>query len=335
VAIQDDERSVDLLENVIDSAPNAMLVVDLDGSITMANAMVSDLFGWNPSSLLGRPIEELVPEAFRELNQVHREDYLEAPSPRPGERRHLSGLRADGSTFLVEVALNTVRVRGKTRVIAVVRDVTARVDAENDLRREQTWKALLEDRARIARDLHDGVIQEIFSAGLKLAAVESMVSGRGAEIVGDVIKRLDACIQELRDAVFSLHTRFGASNFPSLVHDAATVLGFEPVLVLTGDVALLDDELSAELDAVIRECLTNVGRHARATKASVNVHIDHDEVLVRISDDGVGPSHLADDPGTGLRSMSERAKRRQGEFAVSSTAHGGTTVEWRVPTAPS
>jgi PAS domain S-box-containing protein len=335
VAIEDGDRSVDLLENVIDSAPSAMLVVALDGSITMANAMVSDLFGWSPSSLLGRPIEDLVPEAFRELSLVHREDYSEAKSPRPSERRPLSGLRADGSTLLVDVAFSTVRVDSKTRVIAVMRDVTARTDAENDLRKEQTWKALLEDRARIARDLHDGVIQEIFSAGLRLAAVESMVSGRGAEIVADVIKRLDACIQDLRDAVFSLHTRFGESDFPSLVHDAATLLGFEPVLVINGDVARLDDELSAELDAVIRECLTNVGRHAHATKASVNVHIDHDEVVVRISDDGIGPSHLADDPGTGLRSMSERAKRRHGEFAVSSAAHGGTTVEWRVPTAPS
>ncbi|HEX2421154.1 MAG TPA: PAS domain S-box protein, partial [Acidimicrobiia bacterium] len=207
MAIEDGDRSVDLLEIVFDSAPNAMLVVALDGSITMANAMVSDLFGWSPSSLLGRPIEDLVPEAFRELSLVHREDYLEAKSPRPSERRPLSGLRADGSTLLVDVAFSTVRVDSKTRVIAVMRDVTARIDAENDLRKEQTWKALLEDRARIARDLHDGVIQEIFSAGLKLAAVESMVSGRGAEIVADVIKRLDACIQDLRDAVFSLHTR--------------------------------------------------------------------------------------------------------------------------------
>ena len=323
--------TLELLTRVFDSVSNGILVVTAEGVITLANAAIFDLFGWSPADLVGEPIERLIPEHLLEVHREHRTGYVDNPSARPmGHGRLLHARRVDGSMFLTEVALSPTQLDGEMHVIAVVRDITARVDAEEVARHEKALQAVSDDRMRLARDLHDAVIQNLFAAGLVVANVSSTVDPQVAETLSRVVDMLDESIRHLRGAVFELHSRREREGeLEKIVVEAERVLGFQPDLEIEGDLDAIPPRLREDLAAVIRESLSNIARHARATQASVAVTIE-DTLMVQISDDGVGMG--SDDvAGTGLRSITERAERRGGQARFESTPGGGTTVLWRAP----
>jgi signal transduction histidine kinase len=183
---------------------------------------------------------------------------------------------------------------------------------------------------RIARDLHDSVIQELFAAGLTLAGIEASVGAPFDETITEVIERLDGGMRRLREAVFGLHGRRGARDIPILVKEAGRILGFEPDLTVVGDEVEMPDALWGDIDKVIRECLTNVARHSGATEASVRVSLTPDEVTVKVTDNGRGLEGRSES-GTGFRSLEERAATRGGVLEVGESAAGGATISWRVP----
>ena len=145
--------------------------------------------------------------------------------------------------------------------------------------------ALLDDRDRIARDMHDHVIQRLFATGLSLqsagrVATQPIVQARLDEAVDD----LDAAIKEIRHAIFELHQPVSLlsprEELDRLVASYATGLGFAPDLVVEGEVADLDPALRSDVLAVVREGLSNVSRHAQASNAGLRVVIDDEEVSV-------------------------------------------------------
>lgn len=332
LAILDELDDRTLFRLIVESTASGIVVTDADGRIGMVNSAAAELFGWDAADLLGRPVEELVPEAHREAHRRQRSDYVERPAVRPmGEGRLLEGLRADGASFIVEVGLSPIVLDGSVHAVATVRDITDRVDAEALARREEAWRAVLQDRSRIARDLHDGVIQELFAAGLTLANVASASGDDATRTLEGVIERLDDSIRRLRSAVFQLHPRGPRQDLRRIVEDAASVLGFEPDLVITGDPSSLDPALRADVESVMRECLSNIAHHARASSASIHVTISDGEVSVQVVDDGVGIGSERPSSGMGLRSLEERAVHRGGEARFHPSPEGGTSVLWRVP----
>ncbi|MFC8765431.1 GAF domain-containing sensor histidine kinase [Streptomyces sp. NPDC057193] len=211
-----------------------------------------------------------------------------------------------------------------------------------DRRRDAEQVVLLEDRDRIARDLHDLAIQRLFATGMTLQSARRFVehpeaADRLARAIGD----LDATIKIIRSTIFSLrdHDTFGTapklrSRIVKAVESAAPTLGFTPALRMEG---LLDTdvphEVADEVIAVIGEALTNVARHARARGAEVAVVADDGVLTVTVSDNGVGIPEGR--PHGGLRNLSERAERLGGSLSVVARAEprNGTVLEWRVPLA--
>lgn len=199
---------------------------------------------------------------------------------------------------------------------------------------------LLEDRSRIARDLHDHVIQRLFAAGLDLqSAARVVIDDTSKALIDRQIDTLDTAIAEIRTAIFALGpTRVGES--PSVRHRIIDLLAElsglfpeTPRLTFTGPVDLMvADDLGHDLLAVVREGLTNVARHADATHVSVRIAIADDTLNTEITDDGVGirPSNRS----SGLANLTARAERWQGALSVLPGDTGGTVLVWTAALAP-
>ncbi|HEX7113273.1 MAG TPA: PAS domain S-box protein [Mizugakiibacter sp.] len=133
-----------VLRQVLDSAPDAMLIVDADGLIQYWNAEAEKLFGYREDAIRGRPVETLVPARLAEAHRGHRDRYMQHPQRRPmGIGMELRGVRRDGSEVPIEVSLNSVTIGGGAYVIASVRDIGAKLRAEEDRRRLRQQEMLL------------------------------------------------------------------------------------------------------------------------------------------------------------------------------------------------
>lgn len=198
--------------------------------------------------------------------------------------------------------------------------------------------ALLHERERIARDLHDTVIQRLFATGLSLQGAARLAARP------EVADRIQAAVEDLDDTVRHIRTViFGLEASQSKVSDvrqqvmvltgeAAGSLGFDPRVVFDGPVdATVDETTAPELLATLREALSNVARHAAASRVDVEVTAGEDLVLV-VEDDGRGFGGPAGDgSGHGLRNMQTRAEALGGHFEVTTADSGGTKLEWRIP----
>ncbi|MEV0590731.1 sensor histidine kinase [Nonomuraea cavernae] len=206
-----------------------------------------------------------------------------------------------------------------------------------DTRKDAERLGLLEDRDRIAKDLHDVVIQRLFAIAMTLMSTVRLVehpeaSGR----LQHAIDELDETIRQIRSTIFALQGAHQASG-PSLraqvvelVEGARGHLGFMPGLRMEGQLDNRVPEAIAEhLLAVLREALSNVVRHARASKSEVSVEVAGEILTLIVRDDGVGLS--ADGRRSGLRNLEERATGLGGSFEITTPDTGGTTLRWQVP----
>jgi len=296
------------------------------------------LFGYDRDDLLGRSVDDLLPDRFRGDHADHRSRYRTAPRTRPmGVGLELNGRRADGSEFPVEISLSPLATPTGTLVVAVVRDITDRVTADERLRAAELELHTLADRERIARDLHDVVIQQLFASGMALQSVWSRIGDpEVAQRVTAVVDDLDRTIREIRTLIFGLQQPQARGSgkrarILDVIADERGALGFEPRVTLDGPIESMPDETLDELLPTLREALSNVARHARASSVSVTIGVGPD-ISLSVDDDGCGIGVEASAHGNGLRNMRERAARLGGTCAVARRPNGGTTVEWRVPT---
>ncbi|HET9075713.1 MAG TPA: PAS domain S-box protein [Acidimicrobiales bacterium] len=194
------------------------------------------------------------------------------------------------------------------------------------------------EHERIARDLHDTVIQRLFGLGMRLQAAERLADPVVGERIRSTVDSIDDVIREIRETIFDLNRPAAADGRPNLrghmrdiVGDSTESLGFKPRLAFRGPVeAVIDEELYGPLGAVLREALSNAGRHAKARAVDVVLDVSEGWVTLSVSDDGVGfsPGPAA---GHGLENMQARALQLGGEFTVLPRQPAGTLVQWRVP----
>ncbi len=194
--------------------------------------------------------------------------------------------------------------------------------------------AVFEDRDRIARDLHDLVIQRLFATGLGLQGlVPHLRGGPEANRLEGYVDDLDATIRDIRSAIYSLHAsdRSGDRTHGLLEHllqESAEPLGIRPQLSVAGPIdTVVDADLRADLLAVVREALSNVARHAGAHVVKVRVEASGEALLLTVDDDGSG---LPAEPGrrSGLSNMQHRALRHGGDVQLQESPLGGTRVVW-------
>ena len=329
------EHDAERFWRIIEAAPDGFVMVDLTGMIVLVNAQTERLFGYDRAELVGQPVEMLLPGPVRSTHVVERDRYIVHPHTRAmGIGLDLVGLHRGGHEFPVEVSLSPL---DDESIIAVVRDVRARRDAEALLRSAEEHVRLLEDRDRIARDLHDHVIQRLFAAGMALEGAvgrsdDADVNARVTSVVDD----LDDTIRQLRSVIFDLQDRGRdrsvglRSELLGVVADARPALGHEPRVRFVGPIDTMGDAVSEHVLAVLREALTNVGRHAQASATDVHVVATADEFVLDITDDGVGPPETPS-VGDGLRNLERRAAELGGTLAFGPGPNGGSRFHWRIP----
>jgi signal transduction histidine kinase len=200
------------------------------------------------------------------------------------------------------------------------------------LQRDHT---LTEDRDRIARDLHDSIIQRLFAVGLSLQGTARLAERpEVVSRIGDAIDKLDETIRQLRTAIFDLEVTINKDGFRpkvmDLLHELSPVLGSHPQVTFSGpvDTAVFGTNADHAL-ATLREALTNVAKHAGASDVVITINAGDDLRMV-VADDGRG---MAGEPGSGLglKNMRNRAERLGGGLDLGTSREGGTRLIWHIP----
>jgi signal transduction histidine kinase len=204
-------------------------------------------------------------------------------------------------------------------------------------RRETEQLGLFRDRDRIARDLHDTVIQRLFATGMQLeSSMRFMTGPEASQRVQSAVSDLDKTIKEIRSTIYSLQRSDRSSSnslrarIVELIEELTPALGFTPNLRLEG---LVDTRVATNVGEnllpVLREALSNTARHAKADRADVSLVVDDHWVTLTVTDDGVGLT--ADGHRSGLANLDARARTLGGTFTAQGAPEGGTEVSWRVP----
>jgi signal transduction histidine kinase len=210
-----------------------------------------------------------------------------------------------------------------------------------EARREHERLAVYEDRDRIARDLHDLVIQRLFATGMMLQGV-SRLEGvpDAAEVrVSRAVDELDETIKEIRQTIFALHepvegpTSSARGRVLREISQSASLLGFEPAVRFAGPVdSMLTPDSTDQLIAALREALTNAAKHAAARKVEVVVQIDRGQVDLVVTDDGVGIDDVGPGRRSGVANIAVRAQELGGSCRLERVSDaGGTRLTWSVP----
>jgi signal transduction histidine kinase len=201
--------------------------------------------------------------------------------------------------------------------------------------------AVYEDRDRLARDLHDTVIQRLFAVGLSLQGLAGRAaSGDIAARLEEAILDIDETIRQLRSSIFELGSagigRGVRDSVLSLLRELDPVVGFEVQVSFDGPVdSAIPDPVAENLLATVREAVTNIGRHAQASHASVSLSVQDGECRLQVADNGRGFATTEEsEGGLGLPNLRRRAEKLQGCLVIESPDAGGTILTWQVPISP-
>jgi signal transduction histidine kinase len=249
-------------------------------------------------------------------------------------------LRARGSVIGV---LASVRVAGATpldtatqAMMEAFADQAALALQLADNQRRMRELDVLSDRDRIARGLHDHVIQRLFAVGLSLQG--TVQRARVPEIksrLTDTIDDVQGIVQDIRHSIFDLqsNTTADSSKYRKHLHgivvDMTADTGLRTTVRLAGPVTVLAPPLSDDVEAVLREAVSNVVRHAAASTVAVELHVK-DDVTIEVTDDGAGvPADIS--RRSGLANLAARAENAGGSFSVTNRPEGGTVLRWAAP----
>jgi len=197
--------------------------------------------------------------------------------------------------------------------------------------------AVYEDRDRMARDLHDTVIQRLFALGLTLQGMAARLPASTANQLGGAVAEIDRVIAQVRSTIYELgmgdDSRGIRDDITNLTRELQPVVGCEVDVMFEGPLdATINEQVLEHLLATIREALTNIGKHAHATRASVSVLADGTSCRLTITDDGVGiTGEPSGSGGLGLPNLRRRAEKLHGTLAVDDVPGGGTQLTWTVP----
>jgi signal transduction histidine kinase len=223
------------------------------------------------------------------------------------------------------------------RLVALVQASTAAREVEV-AHAERRLARLVEERARIRDDLHDNVIQEIFAASMALQSIAERLADSG--VAGEIVRQvqaLDATTERIRGLISDLPTgRENPESMPlpkrlvAIVDSVTAALRCLPVVRFIGPVdAAVSGELALDLEAVLREALSNVARHAAAGTVEVRVTVGDGRLVLDVVDDGRGLGRPT--RRSGLNNMARRAQRHGGALRLSTPERGGTRLSWDVP----
>ncbi len=344
----------DRYHRTIESVMDAIVAVDASHDVLLFNPAAERMFGVAAADVIGKPLSQLIPQRAREAHALHMDRFMgtQGASRAMAGNMEITGLRADGTEFPIESTISQTLIEGKPQLTAVLRDITQRRRAEENLREMnrqlRSLSASLQDvreqeRTRIAMELHDDLGQQL--TGLKLEL--SWLSGRvkeGRQATADQI----AAMRRLLDTAIASVRRIATELRPLILDDLgfgeavawqtaefSKRSGLEITLDLQAQALVKDDVLATALFRIVQESLTNVVRHAHATSVKVHLSSDGADLTLTVADNGTGIAAGRTGSGIGLVSMRERATALGGQLKIAGVPGAGTTIEVTLPLARS
>jgi PAS domain S-box-containing protein len=328
------------VRQLLDNAPDGFIVINEAGVILLANQTVKPLFDYSPEELIGQNISMLIPERLRDAHVRHHQTYQQDPKVRPmGLGLKLFGRRRDGSEFPVEISLAPVWRDGIVFFTAIVRDVTERQRLEEERQALEMELETERERDRIAMDLHDGTIQDIYGAALTLELAQAQIADEryaDAEYVERAADQLREVVLDIRNYIFDLRPRQFEGDLTRALLNLASEFQQNSQIETSTDIDPLvpvDSATAGAVYSIAHESLSNIHRHAHASKVHVELHYENGTARLGISDDGVGFDPEAKPTGThhGLHNITVRAQSIHGNLKIESAPGSGTSLKLDFP----
>ena len=341
------------LRGILDSAMDAIITVDENQRVVLFNNAAEAMFGWPRDEAMGAALHLFIPERYRHSHQANVARFgagNTAPRRMGGTLRIVTGLRRNGEEFPIDASISHVEESGKRYYTVILRDITARLDAEQALQRSKDELQSLgaaalmtreQEKSRIARELHDELGQLLTMLQMDVAwCAEKLPYGNEP-----LEARLERMAGLLKSTIAATR-RIAADLRPLMLDDLGLVPSIEwlaenfsqrtgiACALTLGDSDLQVPKAHASaIFRIVQESLTNIAKHANAGHAGIAIERDGDELVVRIEDDGIGfLPHAPRKPNSfGLFGLRERASLMGGEATITSAPGGGTTVEVRIP----
>ncbi|HEX9609548.1 MAG TPA: GAF domain-containing protein [Candidatus Limnocylindria bacterium] len=324
--------------HLVDYSPDIVWSVDAEGRFTFLSDSLESRTGWKADELMGKPFTVLADRGSIEGAEAAWAALIANPQEEQTVRLDLP--LANGEVSQAEVAMAATVVDGKfAGAHGSVRDISERERLEGDLRLQAAELAASQERAHLARELHDSVTQALFSMGLTLRSLELLLETDAAAAAGKVAELRELqkdALAEMRTLIFELRpASLETDGLVRALRTHATAVQRRTGLALVVDAEAIPRLPLATEEALYRigqEAIHNIVKHANASRASVRVAQDGDLVRLTVTDDGAGFS-----PGDvprghlGLLGMRQRLDLTGGELRVESAPGRGTTIEASVP----
>ncbi len=339
-----DADAASRLAALLDSAMDAIISIDEGERIVLYNRAAEATFGWPAQDVLGEPLSMLLPARFRRGHAAHVKEFAATgvTHRRKGEGMVLYGLRADGSEFPMDASISQIDTAQGKVFSVIVRDVTERMKARQDLARFATEASAIreQEKTRVARELHDELAQSLTALKMDATWLRDHLArdpAAATEKAVDMLAMLDACVAATR--------RIAADLRPLVLDDLGLVPAIEWLAQnftqRHGVPCTLDVDESLELQEphataafrIVQESLANVAKHAKAGQAWVRVAREGGHVVLQVRDDGVGfdPRAARKPDSLGLMGLRERAQLMEGTVRIESSPGEGTRIEARIP----
>lgn len=351
---------------IIRSSMEAIITVDETQTIVIFNPAAERVFGVSAMDAIGSPLARFIPERFRAAHAKHVEQFgVTGVSERQmGRQRVLFGLRENGEEFPIEASISQIRDGSGKLYTVMLRDVTERVRNENALRQSREELRELsanlqnvreEEKTRIARELHDDLGQQLTALKMDVSAVAiALARYRDTQADAPPIAAVEQQLHGMRrliDSTVASVRRIAADLRPVMLDDLGLVLAIEWLVndftnrygidverrLDTADTSF-SNAGATTLFRIVQEALTNVARHADATRVDLTLAIDQDFCLLQIRDDGRGvPSDerrdANGDKSFGLIGIRERAHMLSGTVTIDSAPGQGFSIKVALPLA--
>jgi PAS domain S-box-containing protein len=338
--------------DLVDSAMDAIISVDESQRIVLYNPAAEMVFLWPRAEVLGQPLDVLIPQRLRAAHREHLEQFglSGTSSRRMGDPRVLYGLRASGEEFPIEASISQHIENGTKLFTVILRDVTERVRAEEELRRSREELRELsaaahtvreQEQRRIAREIHDELGQSLTALKMDVAWMLGNLSA-GAPSLSDKLGGM----QRQLDATVAATRRISADLRPLMLDDLGLVpatewlaqnfserTGISCTLEIHPQDLVLADPHASALYRILQESLTNVARHAKARRVEIALEQTDGSLKLTVRDDGLGfdPAESRTVKTYGLLGLRERTVLLGGETHIASEPGRGTTIEVRLP----
>ena len=320
---------------ILESALDCIITIDHNGRVLEFNSAAERTFGYQADEIVSREmVEMIVPPSLRDQHRAGLARYLDTGDPRIlGQRLEITGMRADGTEFPVDLTITRIPLPGPPAFTGFVRDITERKEAERDLRasRVRLLGAQNEERRRLERNLHDGAQQRLVSLALTLRLARDGLpeqDGSTLELIERAQEELQLALDELRELARGIHPAVLTERGLAPALEGVAARSAVPVELSAMPERRLPEPIEAAVYYVVCEALVNIAKHANASAARVSLAEEDGQIVVEVGDDGAGGADAAE--GSGLRGLADRVEALDGGLVLMSEA-SGTTLRATIP----